>query len=151
MAPAPVAKHQVINGKIFKQLDDALEACEGSCVAIIEAEWRINQSTVLIPDCVVVCYEPDDYLTKAPKVIFEVLSKSSGVRDERIKFEIYQNEGVEYYCIVYPDLLKAKLYRLRDGVYRKEGDYDNETYHFDIDGCSVAFDFEAIFRRYRGK
>jgi len=151
MAPAPITKHQIINGKVFKQIDDALEACESSCIAIQEAEWRIEQATVVIPDCVVVCYEPDDYLTKAPKIIFEVISQSSVIRDERIKFEIYQNEGVEYYGIVYPDLLKARLYRLKDGIYRKEGDYNDEVYTFDIEGCEIAFDFDKIFKRYRGK
>lgn len=151
MAPAPITKHQIINTKISSQLDDAVEACENSCVTIQEAEWRIEQSTVVVPDCVVVCYEPDDYLNKAPKVIFEVVSQSSVIRDERIKFDIYQDEGVEYYYIVYPDLLVAKLYRLRDGKYRKEGDFNDEVYTFDINGCDVAFDFNAIFKRYRGK
>jgi Uma2 family endonuclease len=147
MAPAPIAKHQIINTKIASQLDRAVELCQ--CLAIVEPEWRIEQSSVVIPDCVVICYEPDNYLNKAPKIIFEVVSQSSVIRDERIKFEIYQNECVEYYVLVYPDLLVAKLYRLKEGRYHKEGDFNDTTYRFDIDGCSLEFDFEAIFKRYQ--
>ena len=152
MSPAPVIKHQIINTKIARELDEAIENCNNGCIAIIEAEWRINKSTILIPDCSLICYEPDDYLNKAPSIIFEVVSKSSVLRDEKIKFEIYAKEGVKYYAIVYPDMLVAKLYRLRDdNSYQKVGDFDTESYIFDIKGCKMKFDFNNIFKRYKAE
>ena len=56
MSPAPITKHQIINGKIVRELDEALDRCEDSCTAIIKAQWRIDESTIVIPDCVLVCY-----------------------------------------------------------------------------------------------
>ena len=150
MALAPASKHQIINTKIGRELDEAIEEYENSCIAIIEGEWRINESTILIPDCSLICYEPDDYLTKAPKIIFEIISKSSILRDERVKFDIYAKEGVEYYCIVYPDMLVAKLYRLKnDNTYQKIGDFNDEVYTFVVDGCKIEFNFLNIFKRYK--
>ncbi len=152
MSPAPVTKHQIINTKIARELDESSEECENGCIAIIEAEWRIDESTILIPDCSLVCYEPDDYLTKAPSVIFEVISKSSAIRDEKIKFDIYAREGVKYYTIVYPDTLVAKVYKSdSENRYRKIGDFDRESYTFDINGCEMKFDFNNIFKRFRKK
>jgi Uma2 family endonuclease len=147
MSPAPTSKHQILNGKIFRELDEALDECP-QCLAIIEAEWRINNNTVVIPDTCVICYEPDDYLTKAPSIIFEVISESSYRRDEKIKFEIYQQEGVAYYVLVYPDLLTAKIYQLDDGKYKKRGDYNDANYLFELGECTIDFNFNNLFKHF---
>ena len=69
MSPAPTSKHQLINGKIFRQLDEALDNCS-KYTAIIEAEWRINNDTIVIPDTSVICYEPEELFNKIPKYYF---------------------------------------------------------------------------------
>ena len=57
----------------------------------------------LQPDNLVVCYEPKgSYITKAPSLIFEILSKSSAQKDQKTKYQIYEREGVSYYIIVDP-------------------------------------------------
>lgn len=150
MSPAPTSKHQLINGKIFRQLDEALDNCP-ECTAIIEAEWRINNDTIVIPDSSVICYDPKDYLVKAPSIIFEVVSNSSFQRDEKIKFQIYANEGVKYYILVYPDILVAKIYKLVDGTYLKQGDYSAESYLFNVNDCKIAVNFELVFKRFTKK
>jgi len=60
MSPAPTSKHQILNGKIFRELDETLDECP-KCLAIVGAEWRINTNTAVIPDTCVICYQPDDY------------------------------------------------------------------------------------------
>jgi Uma2 family endonuclease len=146
-SPVATSKHQILNGKIFRELDEALDECP-QCLAIIEAEWRINNNTVVIPDTCVICYEPDDYLNKTPTIIFEVISESSYQRDEKIKFEICAQEGVAYYILVYPDLLTAKVYKLDDGKYKKYGDYTDENYLFELGDCKIDFNFNNLFKRF---
>ena len=150
MSPAPVNKHQLLNGKIFRQLDESLDGCN-ECLAIIEADWILNNETVFRPDTAVICYEPEDYLTKAPKIIFEVISPSTAKRDETIKFQAYAEEGVLYYCIVYPDMLLAKLYKLQNNRYVKVADFDGESYIFEIKKYQLKFDFYLLFKHFRNQ
>ena len=67
-------------------------------------------------------------------------------RDEILKFELYQNEGVAYYTIVYPKKKIAKVYRLKEGRYIKVDDFSDEVYNFDMKECSIDFDFSKIWR-----
>lgn len=149
MSPAPVSKHQLLNGKIFRQLDESLDACN-ECIAILEADWILSNETVFRPDMAVICYEPEDYLTKAPEIIFEVISPATARRDETIKFQAHAQEGVIYYCLVYPDLLLAKLYKVLNGNYIKVGDFDEEVYSFEIKKCQqLKFDFRKLFKQFK--
>jgi len=145
MAPSPLVTHQSVSGKIFLELSRNLDMCP-NCQALFEIDWEVSLDTIVKPDLVVICYEPDEKLTKRPNLIFEVTSHSTVRRDETIKFELYQSEGVEYYVIVYPHKRIAKLYRLKDGRYIKVNDFENEKYKFDLDECSIDFDFSKIWR-----
>ena len=146
MAPSPMVTHQSINGKIFAQLDEELEACP-ECQALFEIDWQISHDTVVRPDTLVICYEPDEKLTKKPEIIFEVTSPSTVTKDEKVKFETYEQEGVRYYIIVYPDMHVAKAYELKEGRYIKKGDFSDEKTTFTLPGCEIAFDFSRIWRR----
>ena len=53
------------------------------------------------------------------------------------------------YVLIYPDDLRAKIYKLRDSRYDKEGDFLMESYRFEETTCGVELDFEKVFRRYR--
>ncbi len=144
MAPAPNVRHQLLSGRLLRYLDESLEDCP-DCLAIMEAEWRIREDTVVIPDVAVICYSPGDYLTQAPKLICEVVSPSSHLRDEKIKFELYAQEGVLWYVLVYPDLPLAKIYRLQNGHYRKVRDIGQQRFAFDLNGCQAECDFGKVF------
>ncbi len=146
MAPSPLYSHQHTSGKIFRQLDEQLDHCK-KCSAMIEMDWDIMSDTVVRPDSMVICYEPKERLTKRPEIIFEVISPSSSKRDELLKFDLYQNEGVPYYILVYPDSQKAKVYKLIDFKYQKIDDFSDETYHFEMKKCTIEFDFGFIWRK----
>lgn len=146
MAPSPMYGHQFVNLKIARQLDEKLDDCS-KCHSVIEMDWQISDDSVVRPDSMVICYEPDDRLTKKPEIIFEVTSKSTVKRDEILKFDLYQNEGVKYYILVYPELKKAKVYKLIDFIYRKIGDFSDEVYTFEVEGCDIEFDFNFIWRK----
>jgi Uma2 family endonuclease len=93
--------------------------------------------------------EHESYLTKAPKVIVEILSPSTAKKDETVKFDIYEAEGVQYYILVYPNDLKAKVYSLKEGRYIKVGDYTHEVLEFDDIKCSMNLDFATVFKKFR--
>ncbi len=78
-----------------------------------------------------------------------MISKATAKRDEVYKFEIYEAEKVLCYILVYPDDLKAKLYKLEGSKYDKQGDFIKETYRFEFDGCSFEIDFAQVFVRFR--
>ena len=127
MTPSPTFTHQRTTGNIFRQLAEAVDKCP-DCHAVFETDVEFSEDTVVRPDCIVICYEPEgDRLTRAPELIFEVVSKSSARRDELLKFELYQSEGVTHYVLAYPDKRKAKVYRLKDGVYRKLGIFPRKS------------------------
>ena len=146
MAPSPMFNHQFINGKIYRQLDESLDNCK-KCYAVFETDIEFCEDTIVRPDSMVICYEPQDRLNKAPEIVFEVISKSTAKRDEVLKFDLYQNEGVKYYILVYPNGKKAKVYQLKNDKYIKIGDFTDETYEFKIDDCDIEFDFSFIWRK----
>ena len=153
MAPAPMRIHQNIAARIVTVLNNALDEkeCE-ECIVSFENDWKVSDTTVLRPDIVFTCDDEEEkYLSKAPDIIFEIVSPSSARIDETIKFEIYEQEKVPYYILVYPEDLRAKAYRLKNGRYDKIGDFTHEKLDFDDLKCPVSIDFDEVFRRFRKK
>jgi Uma2 family endonuclease len=149
MSPSPMINHQAIAGLLITQISNQIEECE-RCMVLGEEDWKLSDDTVLKPDVVLICDEPHDaYITKAPEIIVEVISKTTAKRDEKTKFEIYEKEKVKYYILVYPDDLKAKVYRLIDGAYDKQGDFSKERYDFTDTLCPISIDFAKVFKRFR--
>ena len=147
MSPAPMIKHQSISNKIARFLDEAVSGCE-QCQSLLPVDWKISEETVVQPDNLVICHKPrhEAYITKAPVIIFEVLSKSTAVKDQNLKYELYEREGVKYYIIVNPDDAIAKIYELKEGRYIKVDDAHDETVTFHLDKCkAIDFDFSKIW------
>jgi Uma2 family endonuclease len=146
MSPAPMKKHQYVSSNIAYELKNSLKDCK-NCQAYLPIDWKIAEDTVVQPDNLVLCNDNDNasYITKAPLIIFEILSKSTAMKDQHLKYELYQQEGVTYYIIVNPDDEVVKLYKLTNGKYIKEGDFDKQSYTFEIDNCEVVFDFSKIW------
>ncbi len=150
MAPAPMKIHQRLAAEMFKALHLGLKEECSECEILYETDWKVSDETVLRPDIVLACEdEHEAYLTKAPKIIVEILSSSTAKKDETIKFDIYEREGVLYYILVYPDDLKAKVYSLKDGRYVKVGDFTHEELTFDDITCSISLKFAQVFKKFR--
>lgn len=149
MSPAPMRIHQSIATVIISELYNQLEECK-SCEVLGEIDYKVSDDTILKPDIALTCGETNErYLTKAPEIIVEIISKSTAKRDEKYKFEIYEKEKVKYYILVYPNDLRAKIYKLKGSKYDKEGDFLLESYDFEETTCKVSLDFERVFRRFR--
>ena len=149
MSPAPMINHQIIAGEVFYELRSSVGECE-RCVVVAEADYKLNNDTIFRPDIALICDESHDkYITKAPEIIVEVISKSTAKNDENYKFDKYKEEKVKYYILVYPDDLRAKVYKLVDGKYDKQGDFSKETYDFEDTLCGASVNFEKVFKRFR--
>ena len=78
---------------------------------MIDEDWKLSSNTILKPDVSVVCDDDNpSFITKTPEIIFEVLSSSTAQRDEGLKFKLYEEQGVKYYILVYPEDLVAKVF-----------------------------------------
>ena len=111
LAPAPVKRHQQLVGMIFAQIEENTETCP-DCETLIDSDWKVDSQTVLKLDVALVCADENpNFISKTPELIFEVLSPSTAKRDEGLKFSIYEQEGVKYYVLVYPDTLTARIYK----------------------------------------
>lgn len=148
MAPAPMIKHQSISANITCELKNLSKNCK-KCQALLPVDWKISDDTIVQPDNSVICISPKNkaYITKAPKVIFEILSKSTAKKDKTIKYDLYEQEVVKYYIIVDPDEELAKVYELNNGRYIKVCDATDEKVVFDIKECnsSLKFNFGKIW------
>ncbi len=146
MSPAPMIKHQQISNKIAWQLQELLKDCK-QCQALLPIDWKIDNTTVVQPDNLVICHTPQEesYIKKAPKIIFEILSKSTRSKDLNLKYDLYEQEGVNYYAIVDPVESLAKVYVLKDGRYIKAIDAHKDSLLFELDECSFEFDFGKIW------
>ena len=63
-------------------------------------------------------FKKDQSPFPAPDLVVEVCSPKTESRDRGIKFEDYQNHGVEEYWIISPDDRVLEQYHLEDGAYR---------------------------------
>ena len=147
MAPSPVGIHQILSGMFYKLLEEVVEECE-DCFVVIEEDFIVDEQTVLRPDVAVVCnYDIYSFIKTAPKAVVEVISPSTVKRDEHVKFQIYEKEGIEWLFLVYPNILKVKAYHLENGKYKKVGDFTEGKLKVKIDECEGELDFDKLFRK----
>ena len=146
MAPAPVRKHQYIASLINHQLMESLEECE----VLIEEDYLIDEYTILSPDIAVSCNDPQKkYISKAPEIIVEIISPATKLKDENLKFSIYEREKIKYYILVYPDELKAKIFKHNGKRFIKERSFEEEIYEFNDIVCYSKIDFKRVFKRFK--
>ena len=66
-------------------------------------------------------------------------------KDINLKYDLYEQEGVEYYIIVDPKDDIAKVYRLQSGRYIKVCDAYEDNVKFKLKECGFDFDFSKIW------
>jgi Uma2 family endonuclease len=143
MSPSPSISHQRLEKQLIVLLDEQLKTCDG-CEVLSELDWYCSDDTVVRPDLLIACNVTGEKLTLTPEVIIEIVSPGSAKRDELIKFDLFQKEGVNIYLLIYPDTQKAKIFRLVDGAYVKAGDYHDGSFDFVTGGCSITLDFGCL-------
>ncbi len=146
MSPASSIEHQEINLNIASLLKNLLKECK-ECKVLPEVDWKIDEETVVRPDTLVVCNLEDKkaYLNKTPEIIFEVLSPATKKKDRNLKSLLYAKSGVKYYILVEPAGNFAEVYKLENGKYYLEGEFKEQSYSFELEGCKITFSFKEIF------
>ncbi len=149
MTPSPSVTHQTISGNFLSQIKSNTQnkhkTCD-HCYVLMETDWQISNDTIVRPDVMVICKEIDEKVLVTPELIIEVVSSSSTKRDESMKFKLYQQEGVLYYILAYPEKQVAKVYFNTSNGYRKMSDYIKESVEFTINDCHFHIDFSKIWR-----
>ena len=149
MAPSPLKTHQNLASTIIANLYNQTEDCI-ECEVLSEFDYKLSNDTILKPDVVLTCNETNEnYLVKAPEIVVEIISKSTAQKDEIYKYNLYEREKVKYYVLVYPNDLIAKIYKLKDDEFSKEGDFSDEEYLFEETKCKVKLDFKKVFKRFK--
>jgi Uma2 family endonuclease len=144
MLPSASQKHSKIQGKLIYQSNSFLinnENC--NCNVFPELDWKINEDTVVRPDIMVVCGDPkNDFLEMPPVLIIEILSPHNVKTDRVIKFQLYQENGVQFYLMVDPLKEKVEVFELIDNKYKQV-----EKQNFQIDkNCDIDFNFEKLWK-----
>jgi len=127
---SPSAKHSKSSNNIVKILNEQLPK---NCVAISELHIKFNDSEYKVPDVSVFCgndikekYEKDILYLDMPKLIFEILSESTGDNDRNLKMKLYANKGIEEYLIVDYKNKSIKQYCLNGNSYILNKEYNDD-------------------------
>jgi len=147
MAPSPFGPHQAIMSKLVTILNIQLEKCNNDCFVYAELDWIINDFTVVRPDVSVVCKKIRKHLKETPEFIAEIVSNSSVKIDEKIKFDLFEKEGVKTYMIISIPTRKVRVFKLQNNEYKKIADKEEGEIGFKISNCEINFD-AAVFWRY---
>ena len=121
MSPSPVRRHQEISLNLAFELKRDLDTRRYADCRVYEAPMDVvfDEYNVVQPDIFIVCDKDrdKDYIFEVPKLIIEIISKSTAYKDTKIKKDLYERFGVEEYIIVFPELEIVERYMLEDNKY----------------------------------
>ena len=141
MNPAPVPYHQKLSRHIQFQLFAAIEVRGHGDVIDAPIDVQFSDYDVVQPDLVVVLKDnriiTTTKLKGAPDLVVEILSPSTSKRDESLKKELYERNGVPEYWIVDPDEKVVRQYRLADGSYAEAERCTDEVTFAGLSGVTV--------------
>ncbi len=104
--------------------------------------------TVVQPDLCVVC-NPNivdkNNCLGAPNLIVEILSRSTSKKDLTIKFDLYEENGVQEYWIVNPSEKDVHIYTLQNGKYIGSRPFIMETEIQSPTFPELKFEVDKIF------
>ena len=123
VSPAPLKRHQVALGRLYLLLT-------GACppeyeVIVAPADWKIDETTVVQPDLMMIPRAGLDDPIGTPLVAVEIASRSTARIDRTVKFERYAEAGARQYWIVDPGSSTraptVEVYDLTDRQYALQG------------------------------
>jgi len=143
MAPSPFGPHQSLLLSIAFDIKQSLKKCGNKCFSYAELDYIVDEFTVLRPDISIMCEKIKEFIRTAPKMVVEILSPSTAIKDHTIKYEIYEKEGIEFYLIVDYNLKIVKLYKLIDFKYRKIEEKTEGSFELNLNDCKIKFNISS--------
>ncbi|HET9502266.1 MAG TPA: Uma2 family endonuclease [Hymenobacter sp.] len=130
----PNRRHQQLSNRLERPIANFLygSSCEmyhapfDVRLATAGANGNAQIRTVVQPDICVVCDQnklDDQGCIGAPDWIIEIVSPGNTARDTKIKFDLYEENEVQEYWIVYPGHKTVSAFVLEDGQYKIAGEY----------------------------
>jgi Uma2 family endonuclease len=118
VTPSPNRKHQQIVGNLYWLIRSYLEQHPIGRVFVAPFDVIFSSYDVVEPDVLYLSHERAaeilrDYVHGAPDVVVEIGSVSTRRRDETIKRNLYERDGVIEYWIVDPEIDVVRVYRRR--------------------------------------
>ena len=157
MSPAPGRSHQQVLLKLTRELDKYFINlnCElyfaPFDVRLINFKKRTADNlifTVVQPDLCVVC----DLLKRdergcfgSPNLIIEILSVGNSNTDLKIKFDLYEENGVQEYWIVSPSEKTVLIYTLQNDQYIGSRPFITDTEIQSVTFPDLKFEVNKIF------
>jgi len=157
MSPAPSRSHQQVLLKLTREIDKYFINfnCE---LYIAPFDVRLinfkkstadNQIfTVVQPDLCVICdlFKLDEKgCVGAPNLIIEILSIGNSNTDLKIKFDLYEENGVQEYWIVNPSEKTALIYTLQNEKYIGSRPFTIDTEIQSVTFPDLKFEVNKIF------
>jgi Uma2 family endonuclease len=157
MSPAPSSGHQRVSMKLTRELDKYFYnfSCE---IFVAPFDVRLinfkkstsdNQIlTVVQPDLCIICDKnkvDEKGCLGAPNLIIEILSKGNSKKDLTIKFDLYEENGVQEYWIVNPSEKDVHIYTLQNGKYIGSRPFIMETEIQSPTFPELKFEVDKIF------
>lgn len=126
MSPAPNVKHQTASfnlslkfGNFFKTQDCRVFSAPFD-VKLSDSQKTKDVYTVVQPDICVIC-DPtklDEHgCVGSPDLVIEILSPGNTNREMGVKFDLYEENGIQEYWLVEPNDKIVLIYTLQNGKY----------------------------------
>lgn len=142
----PVPKHQRVALNLSAEFRAALKSCNNKCRAYQPVDYLVKDDTILQPDMLVVFGEINKkYLDFAPRLVVEILSPSTALKDRHTKFDIYQSQAIPYFIFISIDVDNVEIYRLIEGEYQLQLKGNDIEFEFAFEDCNIHINFKEIW------
>jgi Uma2 family endonuclease len=129
LPPAPAERHQRLVTQLTVEIGGHFrgKVCRVYVapfdVRLVKAGTHDNEVlTVVQSDICVICDEnkiDEKGCVGAPDLVVEILSPASSKKDLNEKFNLYEENGVQEYWVVFPDSNVVNQYVLTEGIYEQ--------------------------------
>lgn len=143
MSPMASPNHQKIAGRLHMLIQIELDNLKCDCHAYQPIDLKINENTVVNPDLSVICEDVEkQFYDKPPRLVVEIISPSSKLKDTITKYDLYRDFGIKYYLLIDPEKKSTTLYILSDKAY----ELSEPPYVFEMrEGCSIGLDLARLW------
>ncbi len=117
VTPVPGTRHQVVLGRLYRELANHLEEYPDVAVLFSPADISWDREKLVQPDLFVIPAREMSATWKTVRTLLlaaEILSPSSARGDRLVKRQLYQRQGVATYWIVDPDAALVEVWHPDD-------------------------------------
>ncbi len=156
LSPAPAERHQRILGNVSRLVSNYLYGKPCSVyfapfdVRLIKNSKKENEIyTVVQPDLCIICEQSkidEKGCLGSPDWVIEILSPASSKKDLNEKYNLYEENGVQEYWVVFPDSNAVNQYVLVDGKYEYTDTFFKNQKLSPAIFPDFSIDLEEVFR-----